>query len=116
MALPKIEVPTYELTLPSVDQQVKYRPFLVKEEKLLMMALETGEDAAMKNATIDLVNACTMGKTKSRRFTFIFDIEYLFLNIRAKSVGEVGKFQVICPEDKITLIPVEIDLTKLMYR
>ena len=110
MALPKIEVPTYELTLPSVDQQVKYRPFLVKEEKLLMMALETGEDEAMKNATIDLVNACTMGKLKAEDLP-IFDIEYLFLNIRAKSVGEVGKFQVICPEDKITLIPVEIDLT-----
>ena len=110
MALPKIEVPTYELTLPSVDQQVKYRPFLVKEEKLLMMALETGEDVAMKNATIDLVNACTMGKLKAEDLP-IFDIEYLFLNIRAKSVGEVGKFQVICPEDKITLIPVEIDLT-----
>ena len=92
---------TYELTLPSVDQQVKYRPFLVKEEKLLMMALETGEDEAMKNATIDLVNACTMGKLKAEDLP-IFDIEYLFLNIRAKSVGEVGKFQVIC-EDRLHL-------------
>ena len=112
MALPKIDIPTYELTLPSVDQQVKYRPFLVKEEKLLMMALESGEDADMKNATIDLVNSCTFGKIKAEELP-LFDIEYLFLNIRAKSVGEVVKFQVICPDDKITLVPVDIDLTEV---
>jgi len=112
MALPKIEVPTYELTLPSVDQQVKYRPFFVKEEKLLMMALESGEDADMKNATIDLVNSCTFGKIKAEELP-LFDIEYLFLNIRAKSVGEVAKFQVICPDDKLTLVPVDIDLTEV---
>ena len=112
MALPKIDIPTYELTLPSVDQQVKYRPFLVKEEKLLMMALESGEDADMKNATIDLVNSCTFGKIKAEELP-LFDIEYLFLNIRAKSVGEVAKFQVICPDDKITLVPVDIDLTEV---
>ena len=112
MALPKIDIPTYELTLPSVDQQVKYRPFLVKEEKLLMMALESGEDADMKNATIDLVNSCTFGKIKAEEMP-LFDIEYLFLNIRAKSVGEVAKFQVICPDDKITLVPVDIDLTEV---
>ena len=112
MALPKIDIPTYESTLPSVDQQVKYRPFLVKEEKLLMMALESGEDADMKNATIDLVNSCTFGKIKAEELP-LFDIEYLFLNIRAKSVGEVAKFQVICPDDKITLVPVDIDLTEV---
>ena len=112
MALPKIDIPTYELTLPSVDQQVKYRPFLVKEEKLLMMALESGEDADMKNATIDLVNSCTFGKLKADELP-LFDVEYLFLNIRAKSVGEVAKFQVICPDDKITLAPVDIDLTEV---
>lgn len=112
MALPKIDIPTYELTLPSVDQQVKYRPFLVKEEKLLMMALESGEDADMKNATIDLVNSCTFGKIKAEELP-LFDIEYLFLNIRAKSVGEVAKFQVICPDDKLTLVPVDIDLTEV---
>tara|TARA_B000000609_G_C24151526_1_gene337674 strand:+ start:471 stop:1205 length:735 start_codon:yes stop_codon:yes gene_type:complete len=112
MALPKIDIPTYELTLPSVDQQVKYRPFLVKEEKLLMMALESGEDADMKNATIDLVNSCTFGKLKADELP-LFDVEYLFLNIRAKSVGEVAKFQVICPDDKLTLVPVDIDLTEV---
>ena len=112
MALPKIDIPTYELTLPSVDQQVKYRPFLVKEEKLLMMALESGEDADMKNATIDLVNSCTFGKLKAEELP-LFDVEYLFLNIRAKSVGEVAKFQVICPDDKLTLVPVDIDLTEV---
>ena len=112
MALPKIDIPTYELTLPSVDQQVKYRPFLVKEEKLLTMALESGEDADMKNATIDLVNSCTFGKLKADELP-LFDVEYLFLNIRAKSVGEVAKFQVICPDDKLTLVPVDIDLTEV---
>ncbi len=112
MALPKIDIPTYELTLPSVDRQVKYRPFLVKEEKLLMMALESGEDADMKNATIDLVNSCTFGKLKADELP-LFDVEYLFLNIRAKSVGEVAKFQVICPDDKLTLVPVDIDLTEV---
>jgi hypothetical protein len=77
-----------------------------------MMALESGEDADMKNATIDLVNSCTFGKIKAEELP-LFDIEYLFLNIRAKSVGEVAKFQVICPDDKITLVPVDIDLTEV---
>ena len=112
MALPKIEVPTYELTLPSEDKQVKYRPFLVKEEKILMMALEEANDTQMKNAVIDLVNSCTFG-TVSAKDMPLFDLEYLFLNIRAKSIGEVAEFRVFCPKDKVTLIPVEIDLTKV---
>ena len=112
MALPKIDVPTYELTLPSEDKVVQYRPFLVKEEKLLMIAMESGEDKQVQQAVLDLVNSCTFGKLKPASMP-IFDIEYLFLNIRAKSIGEIAKFQVFCPEDKVTLIPVEIDLTKV---
>ena len=112
MALPKIDVPTYELTLPSEDKVVQYRPFLVKEEKLLMIAMESGEDKQIQQAVLDLVNSCTFGKLKPGSMP-IFDIEYLFLNIRAKSIGELANFKVFCPKDKVTLIPVEIDLTKV---
>jgi len=112
MALPKIDVPTYELTLPSEDKVVQYRPFLVKEEKLLMIAMESGEDKQIQQAVLDLVNSCTFGKLKPGSMP-IFDIEYLFLNIRAKSIGELASFKVFCPKDKVTLIPVEIDLTKV---
>ena len=112
MTLPSIETPRYELTLPSTDLKVQYRPFLVKEEKILMMALEEANDTQMKNAVIDLVNSCTFG-TVSAKDMPLFDLEYLFLNIRAKSIGEVAEFRVFCPKDKVTLIPVEIDLTKV---
>ena len=112
MALPKIEVPTYKITLPSKDQEVEYRPFLVKEEKILMMAMEEQNDAQMKAAVRDLINSCTFGKLEVTKLP-LFDIEYLFLNIRAKSVGEIASFKVFCPEDKVTLIPVEVDLTKV---
>ena len=112
MALPKIEVPTYKLTLPSEDTVVEFRPFLVKEEKILMLAMEEKNDAQMKSAVRDLINSCTFGKLEVTKLP-LFDIEYLFLNIRAKSVGEIAYFKVFCTEDKVTLIPVEIDLTKV---
>ncbi len=112
MALPKIEVPTYKLTLPSEDTVVEFRPFLVKEEKILMLAMEEKNDAQMKSAVRDLINSCTFGKLEVTKLP-LFDIEYLFLNIRAKSVGEIASFKVFCPEDKVTLIPVDVDLTKV---
>tara|TARA_Y100000389_G_scaffold200441_1_gene240850 strand:- start:9156 stop:9890 length:735 start_codon:yes stop_codon:yes gene_type:complete len=112
MALPKIEVPTYKLTLPSEDTVVEFRPFLVKEEKILMMAMEEKNDAQMKSAVRDLINSCTFGKLEVTKLP-LFDIEYLFLNIRAKSVGEIASFKVFCPEDKVTLIPVDVDLTQV---
>ena len=112
MALPKIEVPTYKLTLPSEDTVVEFRPFLVKEEKILMLAMEEKNDAQMKAAVRDLINSCTFGKLEVTKLP-LFDIEYLFLNIRAKSVGEIASFKVFCPEDKVTLIPVDVDLTKV---
>ena len=112
MALPKIEVPTYKLTLPSEDTVVEFRPFLVKEEKILMLAMEEKNDAQMKSAVRDLINSCTFGKLEVTKLP-LFDIEYLFLNIRAKSVGEIASFKVFCPEDKVTIIPVDVDLTKV---
>jgi len=112
MALPKIETPTYELTLPSQDIKVQYRPFLVKEEKILLMASETGGQKEMIQAVKDIVSACTFNKINASTLP-IFDLEYLFLQIRAKSVGEVSKFKILCPDDKKTYANAEIDLSKV---
>ena len=112
MALSKIEVPTYELTLPSEDKKIKYRPFLVREEKVLYIALETGQNKEMVNALKDVVGACTFDVLNVDRLP-IFDIEYLFLQIRAKSVSEVTKFRAICPDDGKTYVETEVDLTKV---
>ena len=88
MALPKINTPTYELELPSTGEKIKYRPFLVKEQKLLLMAQETGEEQDIANAMGDLVTSCTFNKIDAK-LSPMFDIEYLFLRIRGKSVGEI---------------------------
>ena len=112
MALPKIDVPTYELTLPSEDKKIKYRPFLVKEEKILFIALETGDNQQMINALKDIVNACTFNFLNVDLLP-IFDLEYIFLNIRAKSVSEIAKFRTICPDDGVTYVETEVDLTKV---
>ena len=112
MALPILETPTYELTLPSVDTKVKYRPFLVKEEKILLQALETGEAVQIAQSLVDIVKACTFGQLDGETMP-TFDLEYVFLQIRAKSVGEIAKVNLLCPDDKKTYAPVEIDLTKV---
>ena len=112
MALPKVEVPTYELTLPSEDVKVKFRPFLVKEEKILYVAMETGDNKEMLSALKNIVNACTFGKLNVDNLP-IFDIEYIFLQLRAKSVAEISKFRTICPDDGKTYAEVEVDLTKV---
>jgi|AACY02.8.fsa_nt_gi hypothetical protein len=112
MALPKIETPTYELTLPSQDTKIKYRPFLVKEEKVLLMASETGQQKEMIQAVKDIVSTCTFNKLNASLLP-IFDLEYVFLQIRAKSVGEVTKFKVLCPDDKKTYAEAEVDLSKV---
>jgi hypothetical protein len=112
MALPKIEVPTYELTLPSEDKKIKFRPFLVREEKILYIAMETGQNKEMINALKDVVGACTFDVLNVDRLP-IFDIEYLFLQIRAKSVSEITKFRAICPDDGKTYVETEVDLTKV---
>src|SRR6056300_1875831 len=112
MALPVIETQSYELTLPSADVAVKFRPFLVKEEKVLLQALESQEQKQIVNALKDIVSACTFGTLNVDDLP-TFDLEYVFLQIRAKSVGEIAKLKVLCPDDKKTYADIEIDLSKV---
>ncbi len=112
MALPKLNTPTYELEVPSTDEKIKYRPFLVKEEKILLMAMESKDNAQIINAVKDIVSSCTFEKLNVATMP-MFDMEYIFLNIRAKSVGEVSKIKILCPYDKKTYASVELDLTKV---
>ena len=86
MALPKLTTPTYELEIPSTDEKISYRPFLVKEEKILLMAMESGKNEDIVNAVKQIVSECTYNKLKLGNMP-MFDIEYIFLNIRAKSIG-----------------------------
>ena len=109
MALPKLNTPTYELEVPSTDDKIKYRPFLVKEEKILLMALESGKNEDVIQAVKDIVSACTFDKVDLGSMP-MFDIEYIFLNIRAKSVGEVSKLKLLAPDDKETYVDTEINL------
>ena len=115
MALPIIENPRYELTLPSTDVQVQFRPFVVKEEKILLMAMETKDNNEIVNATKDILKACTFEKLDIESLP-MFDIEYLLLQIRSKSVGEVANFKVICPDDKQTAADVELDLSTVQVQ
>ena len=112
MALPKLNTPTYELEVPSTDDKIKYRPFLVKEEKILMIAMESKDNAQIVNAVKDIVSECTFNKLDISSMP-MFDVEYIFLNIRAKSVGEVSKLKLLCPDDKKTYADVELDLTEV---
>ena len=115
MALPKLNTPTYELEVPSTDEKVKYRPFLVKEEKILMIAMESKDNAQIINAVKDIVKSCTFEKVDVSSMP-MFDMEYIFLNIRAKSVGEISKIKVLCPDDKTTYANVELDLTEVQVQ
>ena len=112
MALPKLNTPTYELEIPSTDEKIKFRPFLVKEEKILMMALETKDNAQIISAVKDIVSECTFNKLNISTMP-MFDVEYIFLQIRSKSVGEVSKVKILCPDDKKTYTNVEIDLNEV---
>ena len=112
MALPILETATYELTLPSKDVKVKFRPFLVKEEKILLQALESDNNKEMVTALKQIVHACTFGSVDINTLP-IFDVEYIFLQIRSKSVGEITKLKLLCPDDKKTYAEVEIDLSKV---
>ena len=112
MALPQVNTPTYELAVPSTDKKLKYRPFLVKEEKILMIAMEAEEQSGIINAVKEIVKACTFDKFDVSKLP-IFDVEYVFLNIRAKSVGEVSKIKLRCPDDEKTFVEAEIDLTEV---
>lgn len=112
MALPVANTAKYELTLPSQQKTVSYRPFLVKEEKILLMAMESGNAGEMLNAVKDIVKNCTFGEIVAEEYP-MFDIEYVFLQIRAKSVGEIAKIKVLCPDDKKTYVNTEVDLSKV---
>ena len=112
MALPIVETPRYELTLPSQETKVQYRPFLVKEEKILYVALESGDEKEMQQATKDILKSVTFDKLNVEELP-TFDVEYIFLQVRAKSVGEIAKFKIICPDDKETYGDVEVDLSKV---
>ena len=112
MALPQANVAKYELTLPSQQKTITYRPFLVKEEKILLMALESGKSDEMLRAIKEIVKSCTFGELEPDDYP-LFDIEYVFLQIRAKSVGEVAKLKVLCPDDKKTYANIEVDITKV---
>ena len=108
MPLPTIATPTYELTLPSTGKKVKYRPFLVKEEKLLILALDSKDQMEITNSVKDVLKKCVLTRGIKIDDLPTFDIEYLFLNIRAKSVGEDINLVVTCPDDKKTEVPVTI--------
>ena len=112
MALPKLTTPTYELEIPSTDEKIKYRPFLVKEEKILMMALESKSEKDITKAVKDIVSACTFNKVNIDNMP-MFDVEYIFLQVRSKSVGEVSKLKLLCPDDKKTYADVEVDLNEV---
>ena len=113
MSLPKINTPEYKLNIPSTDEEITYRPFLVKEEKVLLIAQETGTDKAIYDAIRNIIKSCTLEDIEIERLP-LFDMEYIFLNIRAKSVGEIAKLKVKCPDDGETEVEVEVDLTKIV--
>ena len=116
MPLPKVNTPTYELVLPSTGKKVKYRPFLVREEKILIMALETEDIKQITQAVVDILTECILTKGIKFENLSTFDIEYLFLNIRAKSVGETVEVNIICPDDNKTSVTVSIDIDSIKVK
>ena len=110
MPLPTIATPTYELTLPSNNKKVKYRPFLVKEEKILILAMESEDTKQITAAITDVLNACILTRGVKIDSLPTFDIEYLFLNVRAKSVGEVVDLVVTCEDDGETKVDISVNL------
>ena len=116
MPLPKIATPTYELELPSTGDTVTYRPFLVKEEKVLVIALESEDNKQITNAIKAVLKSCVLTKGIKVEKLPTFDIEFLFLNIRGKSVGEELEVNIICPDDEKTQVPVTIDLDDIQVQ
>ena len=116
MPLPQINTPTYELVLPSNGKKLKYRPFLVREEKILIMALESEDMQQISTAIVETLNQCILTKGIKVEKLATFDIEYLFLNIRAKSVGETVEVNVTCPDDGKTSVSMEIDIDSIKIK
>jgi len=113
MPLPKISTPTYEMVLPSSNKKIKYRPFLVKEEKVLILAMESQDTATVANAVKDVLKNCILSRGIKVEKLSTFDIEYLFLNIRGKSVGEAIEVMVTCPDDGKTQVPTSINIDEI---
>jgi len=112
MALPTITTPTYRVTLPSNDKRIEFRPFLVKEEKILLMALESEDENEMKNAMVQILSNCVYTKDIDFLELPVFDIEYLFLQLRIKSVGEMAEPYIKCPNCGNSF-PISIDISKI---
>tara|TARA_R110000744_G_scaffold240935_1_gene358276 strand:- start:219 stop:926 length:708 start_codon:yes stop_codon:yes gene_type:complete len=112
MALPKLETPVYTLTIPSTDEEVKYRPFLMKEQKRMMIAQESEDDTEITDAINQLIIDCTFNKLNPKKIA-MFDAEYVFLKIRSKSVGSKVELNITCPDDKKTIVPYTIDLEEI---
>ena len=112
MALPKLNTVKYELKVPSTGEELKFRPFLVKEQKTLMIAQESEDEVVIQNALADVISACTFDKIDPWNVPS-FDLEYIFLNVRGKSIGEMLEIQVLCPDDMETRVPVKINLEEI---
>jgi len=113
MPLPKIATPIYELEIPSLKKKIRYRPFLVKEEKILIIALESEDSKQIANAVKNVISNCILSKGIKVEDLATFDIEYLFLNIRGKSVGETVDVLITCPDDGETQVPISINLDEI---
>ena len=112
MALPKLNTPTYELVLPSTGEKIKYRPFLVKEQKMLMLAQESKDENSLADTLGQLVKSCTFEKIDAENSP-MFDIEYIFLKLRAKSVGETAEISILARDDNKTRVPIKVNLDKI---
>ena len=110
MPLPKISTPTYELELPSTGKKIRYRPFLVREEKILIVSLETEDMKQITNAVVQVLSDCILTKGIKVSDLSTFDMEYLFLNVRARSVGETIEVNITCPDDNETQVKMEINI------
>ena len=115
MALPRIDTPTYQTTLPSTGQTIQFRPFLVKEQKIIMMAQETQDEEHMLRAMSDLVSSCTFDKIDVNNLP-IYDVEYIFLRIRGKSVGETVEVNVTCPDDGVTAVEMAVNIDSIKVK
>ena len=115
MALPRIDTPTYQLTLPSTQEKIDFRPFLVKEQKIIMMAQESSDEKQMVSAMAKLVSSCTFDKINIYDLP-VYDVEYMFLKIRGKSVGESVEINLICPDDNKTQVATKINLEDIQVQ
>lgn len=113
MPLPKINTPTYELEIPSTGKKIKYRPFLVREEKILIIAMESENMSQITKAIVEILNNCILTRGVKVENLSTFDIEYLFLNVRGKSVGESVEVNITCPDDNETKVQMEINIDEI---